>query len=132
MASINTRISDELQKKLDEAIKEVKKKLPRGAEVNTSSIMRSSLEKFVEDTEKEKKKIITVDFPLNDMVDEEQSELYDFLSGFYKKIVDRKAKIIPEIKTDNEIYFRELREFNSIQEGATTCLLNSVDNTLRK
>lgn len=46
---INVRINDELQNKLDKLICDMQKELPRGAEVNISSLIRGALEILIED-----------------------------------------------------------------------------------
>lgn len=51
MASINIRISSELEGKLKELQKEISKDLPVGAEVTMSSLVRGALEKLIEEYE---------------------------------------------------------------------------------
>ncbi|SCI53424.1 Uncharacterised protein [uncultured Clostridium sp.] len=64
MASINVRISSELEDKLEELQKEISKDLPRGAEVTMSSLVRGALEKLIEEYEEEKNFIVTTKTPL--------------------------------------------------------------------
>lgn len=64
MATINVRISSELEKKLEELQNEISKNLPRGAEVTMSSLVRGALEKLIDEHEEEKKFIITTKTPL--------------------------------------------------------------------
>ena len=45
---VNVRINDELQGKLDKLICDMQKELPRGAEVNISSLIRGALEQMIE------------------------------------------------------------------------------------
>ena len=49
--SINVRLSDELEKKLKSTVEQVKRKTPNGAEVNSSTIVRASIEEFIEKNE---------------------------------------------------------------------------------
>lgn len=64
MASINVRISSELEDKLEKLQKEISKDLPRGAEVTMSSLVRGALEKLIEEYEEEKNFILTTKTPL--------------------------------------------------------------------
>lgn len=63
---VNVRINDELQGKLDKLICDMQKELPRGAEVNISSLIRGALEQIIEDYEDEKNLVVTAKLPLGD------------------------------------------------------------------
>ena len=52
---VRARIPNKLKERLDNIMEKMKKNLPRGAEINISSVIRGSLEKFVEDAEKANK-----------------------------------------------------------------------------
>lgn len=52
--SINTRIPDELEEKLNILIKDMRKNLPRGVEVTMSSLVRGALEKLIDEYEDQK------------------------------------------------------------------------------
>lgn len=64
MASINARISSELEAKLEELQMEISKDLPRGAEVSMSSLVRGALEKLIDEYEEENNFIVTTKTPL--------------------------------------------------------------------
>lgn len=49
MATLNARIPDELEEKLNILIKDMRKDLPRGAEVTMSSLVRGALEKLIDE-----------------------------------------------------------------------------------
>lgn len=63
--SINVRLSDELEKKLNDTVNEVKKNTPIGAEVNNSTIVRGALEDFFNKLEEDKKGIKNVKYDLS-------------------------------------------------------------------
>lgn len=52
--SINARIPDELEEKLNILIKDMRKNLPRGVEVTMSSLVRGALEKLIDEYEDQK------------------------------------------------------------------------------
>lgn len=62
--SINTRIPDELEEKLNMLIKDIRKDLPRGVEVTMSSLVRGGLEKLIDEYEEENNFIVTTKTPL--------------------------------------------------------------------
>lgn len=45
--SINLRINDELEQKLNEKVEELKRRSPIGAEVNKSTVVRGALIQFL-------------------------------------------------------------------------------------
>lgn len=112
--SINTRISDELEKKLNEVQEDIKLKAPRGAEVTYSSIVRGGLEKLIEEHEEEKKGIVTVKYDLKSMTNDEIEFLEMHLTNLYKMILDNRSNENPLIKEDNETYYREMLKYKSI------------------
>lgn len=115
MASINVRISSELEDKLEELQKEISKDLPRGAEVTMSSLVRGALEKLIEEYEEEKNFIVTTKTPLLEASREELKCLKElktherlrFLSGSVEESdFKSRQKIGSKIKEDlNNIDF---------------------------
>lgn len=78
--SINLRINDELENKLKEKVKEIKKVTPVGAEVNNSSIVRGALVDFFNKIDRENAGEKTVKYNLKKLSDEELKEIESLLS----------------------------------------------------
>lgn len=102
--SINTRLSDELEDKLNILIEDVKKVAPRGTEVTASSIMRGGLEKFVEEKEFEKKDIILVPIPLNEMSKETLIDIDLALRAISIELLKNYSKTELIKKADNYLH----------------------------
>lgn len=83
MGVIRARISDELEQKIQERIEMVKDSF-RGGEINTSTVIRYSLEKYLDDERDIENGIKTVKFDLKKFSDEELELIRDFT----KKLID--------------------------------------------
>lgn len=78
--SINLRINDELEKKLKEKVKEIKKVTPVGAEVNNSTVVRGALVDFFDKIDRENAGERSVNFNLRKFTNEELEEIDSLLS----------------------------------------------------
>lgn len=94
MASLNVRLTDELEGQLKEVIAEVKKKAPRGAEVNSSTIVRGALEEFFNKLQDEKKGVQTARFNFSELKAGELQTLMDLITTLTKSLgpVDNQDK----------------------------------------
>lgn len=77
--SLNFRLNDELQKKLEDTVKEVKQRTPLGAEVSNSTVVRGALEDFFKRIEEEKQGIVKLDFNVSKYSEEELTKLKKIL-----------------------------------------------------
>lgn len=128
---LQTRISQELADRLLETIKELQSQT-EVADVTISSITRASLERFLKQHEKEKRGIITVDLPLNELTEIELSKLYQFLSSFYSLILERKVNKNNSIKNDNVEYYNNMKDFLTIEDATHKCLMYITQLNLMK
>lgn len=105
--SINVRLSDELEKKLNDTVKEVKKNTPIGAEVNNSTIVRGALEDFFKRIEDEKKGIVSISFNVNDMNENELNSLNEEMGKIFNMFADKSIEktgieSLEHIRTEKE------------------------------
>ncbi len=92
--SINLRINDELEKRLEEKVEEIKKKTPLGAEVNNSTVIRGALIEFFEniDREKEGKRKLEVD--LRGLSSDELKLMHDIVwRGFCCELLNMEQSV---------------------------------------
>lgn len=99
MASINVRISSELEDKLEKLQKEISKDLPRGAEVTMSSLVRGALEKLIEEYEEEKNFILTTKTPLLEASKDELKCLEELKIHESLRVTDKFIKSEDSIST---------------------------------
>lgn len=92
--SINLRVNDELEKRLEEKVEEIKKKTPLGAEVNNSTVIRGALIEFFEniDREKEGKRKLEVD--LRGLSSDELKLMHDIVwKGFCSELLNMEQSV---------------------------------------
>ena len=75
MGTIRARVPDELEKRLEEKVEEIKKKTPLGAEVNNSTVIRGALVDFFEKIDKERKGEKNISFYPNQFSNKELSNI---------------------------------------------------------
>lgn len=103
--SLNFRLNDELQKKLEDTVKEVKQKTPLGAEVNNSTIVRGALQEFFNKIDEQKNGIVTLKIDLGKLDSEELDNVYKSLLLCMAQLGDTKAdkflySFLTELKID--------------------------------
>ena len=107
--SVNLRINDELEKKLKEKVKEIKKVTAVGAEVNNSTVVRGALVDFFDKIDRENAGEKTVKYNLKKLSDEELKEIDSLLSDSLdlinskcesEKVLFLLSKILIEISTE--------------------------------
>lgn len=96
MATIRARISDELEKQIQEKIEKLKENAVGGMEINISTVIRYSLEKYLQEQEEIEKNIKTLKIDLESINDTEKlkklqnamEQLTEVFSVGYKAEID--------------------------------------------
>jgi len=113
--SINLRINDELENKLKEKVKEIKKVSPVGAEVNNSTVVRGALVDFFDKIDRENAGERSINFNLRKFTNEELEEIDSLL----KKTINS----LNEVNCKNEkAYFFVRKAMN----GLSTEVLSEI------
>lgn len=99
--SINLRLNDELEQRLKEKVKEIKKVTPLGAEVNNSTVVRGALVDFFEKIDKEKNGEKSISFYPNQFSNEELKNI----SNAFDEILSNIDNFIEEEKTGHYFVF---------------------------
>lgn len=86
--SINVRLSDELEKELKNTVEQLKFKIPKGAEVNNSTIVRGALEEFIKKINAENNGIFNFPMPLGKLNNDELKKIIDTLELINKNLND--------------------------------------------
>lgn len=87
---LTIRLSEEMQRKLEDTCSMVKRKTPTGAEVNNSTIARGALEELFKKIEEEKNEVVKVSVPLIDTKKEELEETLVMLETMLNSIDEQK------------------------------------------
>lgn len=118
MASINVRVSSELEGKMLAIQNKIAEKLPRGAEITMSSLVRGAMEKLIEEFEAEQDLVIITKTPL-------LKASKDELNCLRELKVNEKLRVLEEGLKDEDFKSRE-RLSSKIKED-----LDSIDLALR-
>ncbi len=125
MGKINCRIPDELEVDLKRAMLEIQRNAPGGAEVNFSTIMRYSLEKYLEEYQERKDKVSTIKINPNKLsVDE---------LGQVGKILSNASKEIDKLVSDDTEINSELYQINkSLWEVSTDLEIKHLEKLIKQ
>lgn len=95
MAVIRAIVSEELKESVQSQINKIKQNSRGGTEVNLSTVIRYSLEKYIEEQEKLDREVITLDFDLNNIsykqlkeLEEVTEKLANIFSSGYEDTID--------------------------------------------
>lgn len=94
MGTIRARVPDELEKRLEEKVEEIKKKTPLGAEVNNSTVIRGALVDFFEKIDKERKGEKNISFYPNQFSNKELSNIENAID----KLIENLDSVLTEDK----------------------------------
>lgn len=106
MGTIRARVSDELEKRLEEKVEEIRKRTPLGAEVNNSTVIRGALVDFFEKIDKERKGEREISIKLGGLTIEELRDMNNVMDGFLENLED---------KGNHTTYGRVMSLINKIQ-----------------
>lgn len=84
--SLNVRLSDDMEERLNETLKNIQTTTPLGAEATNSTIVRAALEDFFKKIEEEKKGIVNFSFNLGDFKKEDLEESLELISTMLTSI----------------------------------------------
>ncbi len=110
---INTRLSDELEEKLNILVEHMKKEAPRGTDVTSSSVVRGGLEKFIEEREFEKEGIVLLPISLKHATDNDLMQLQHIAIGLTVEIlrdINRSDNVCKSEKYISEVLGKINRE----------------------
>lgn len=123
MGKINCRIPDELEVDLKRAMLEIQRNAPGGVEVNFSTIMRYSLEKYLEEYQERKDKVSTIKINPKKLNNEEIGLVGDILNNACNEML----KLVKENEL-NEVY----NIYKSLSEISHKLQMQNLENLIKQ